>query len=170
MVTGDDAGKRTPALRPCAAERWREPASHLRRRRTVVVAANLGVSTDGRSRSSRRVVQDLGHVADLVGDVILPLSRVARINQLLTRWRRNLAGTGTTNAMLLIDIFAENPFITIKGVAKRLDVAFTTAQRAIDSLRAAKIVTETSETKRDRVFCAQQVLLILEEPARLAPG
>jgi len=97
-------------------------------------------------------------------------SRVARINQLLARWRHNIAGKGTKNAMLLIDIVGENPFITIKGAAKRLDVAFTTAQRAIDSLRRAKIVTEASETKRDRVFCAKDILQILEEPARLVPG
>jgi hypothetical protein len=50
-----------------------------------------------------------------------------------------------------------------------MGVAFTTAQRAIDSSRSAKIVTETSETKRDRVFCAMEILKILEEPARLTP-
>lgn len=98
------------------------------------------------------------------------LSRAARINQLLARWRRNLAGQGTKNAILLIDIVAENPFITIKGAARRLEVAFTTAQRAIDSLRKGKILTEASGAKRDRVFCAREILKILEEPARLVPA
>jgi Fic family protein len=97
------------------------------------------------------------------------LSRAARINRLLTGWRRKLAGKGTKNAILLIDIVAENPFITVKGAAERLDVAFTTAQRAIDSLRKVKILSELSKAKRDRVFCANAILKILEEPARLTP-
>ena len=95
------------------------------------------------------------------------LSRGARINQLLARWRRNLADKGTKNAMLLIDFVAENPFVTINGAAKRLGVAFTTAQRAINSLRKARILTDASGAERDRVFCAKQILKILEEPARL---
>jgi Fic family protein len=125
----------------------------------------LGVSRDGAWEAWLEYF--LNGVARQAEDA---LSRAARINQLLGRWRRNLAGKGTKNAMLLIDIVAENPFITTKRAAKRLDVAFTTAQRAIDSLRRAKIVTEASKTKRDRVFCAKNILQILEEPARLTPG
>ena len=97
------------------------------------------------------------------------LSRAARINRLLTGWRRKVAGKGTKNAVLLIDAVAENPFITVKGAAQRLEVAYTTAQRAIDSLRKVKILSERSKAKRDRVFCANEILKILEEPARLAP-
>jgi len=74
------------------------------------------------------------------------LSRVTRINGLLARWRRALVGKGTKNAILPIDFVAENPFLTIKGAAKRLGVAFTTGQRAIDSLRAAKIDERMAES------------------------
>ena len=54
-------------------------------------------------------------------------------------------------------------------LAGRLGVAFTTAQRAIDRLAAADMVTLASEAKRNRVYCARAILEILEEPPRLAP-
>jgi ribosomal protein S25 len=50
-----------------------------------------------------------------------------------------------------------------------LGVAFTTAQRAIERLEAARIVKRTSRARRDRVYCARTILDILEEPARLEP-
>ncbi|NOS99475.1 MAG: Fic family protein [Phycisphaerales bacterium] len=98
------------------------------------------------------------------------LSRAARINQLLARWRRAVAGRGTKNALLLVGAVAENPYVTIRGAADKLGVAFTTAQRAIDALRREKILTDVSRTKRERVFCAMGILDILEEPAKLVPG
>jgi hypothetical protein len=46
-------------------------------------------------------------------------------------------------------------------------VAFTTAQRAVARLEALSILTEVSQARRDRVYCARALLDILEEPARL---
>lgn len=66
-----------------------------------------------------------------------------------------------------LDLFVENPFWTVNGLAGRLGVAFTTAQRAIDKLEAAGVVTLASEAKRNRVYCARPILEILEEPPRL---
>jgi hypothetical protein len=43
-------------------------------------------------------------------------------------------------------------------------VANKTAQRAIDRLEAARIVTLASEAKRNRVYCAGAILEVLEEP------
>lgn len=97
------------------------------------------------------------------------VGRARRINGLLAKWRRSIAGTGSQNTSLVLDAVAENPFITIKGAAERLKIAFTTAQRAIDRLQKAGILVQTSEGRRDRVFCARALLDILEEPARLVP-
>jgi ribosomal protein S25 len=68
-----------------------------------------------------------------------------------------------------VDQLAANPFLTIKGAARRLDVAFTTAQRAVAKLEQLGIVREVSQAKRDRVYCAKALMDILEEPARLRP-
>ena len=63
-----------------------------------------------------------------------------------------------------LDLFAENPFWTVGGIAQRLEVAFTTAQRGINRLEAAGIVTRVGEGRRNRVYCAEAILTILEQP------
>jgi hypothetical protein len=51
-----------------------------------------------------------------------------------------------------------------------LGIAFTTAQRAIEQLERLKIVKQVGDAKRDRVYCANALLDILEEPAQLTPA
>ncbi len=97
------------------------------------------------------------------------LSRAQRINVLLDRWRRAVAGFSTRVPMALVDLLAENPFWSVTGIAKRLGVAFTTAQRGIAALEKESIVRLTSEAKRNRVYCATDILQILEEPTKLTP-
>jgi Fic family protein len=95
------------------------------------------------------------------------LARIRRIDDQLARWRVKLARESSRVPERAIDLFAENPFWTVKKLAERLGVAFTTAQRAIDRLESAGIVSLASEGKRDRVYCARRILEILEEPPRL---
>ncbi|MBI3106122.1 MAG: hypothetical protein HYY95_11210 [Candidatus Rokubacteria bacterium] len=57
----------------------------------------------------------------------------------------------------------------MKRADERLRVAFTTAQRAIDRLEAARALRRVGPAKRDRVYCARALRDILEEPANLAP-
>ena len=67
----------------------------------------------------------------------------------------------------VLDLFAENPYWTVGGIANRLAVAFTTAQRAVNRLEAAGIVTQLGQRRRNRVYCAEEILTVLEEPLRL---
>ena len=97
------------------------------------------------------------------------LGRAERINRHLAEWRIAASGTPSRVPLALVDQLAANPFLTVKGAAKRLDVAFTTAQRAVVKLEELGIVREVSKAKRDRVYCAKALLDILEEPARLTP-
>lgn len=97
------------------------------------------------------------------------LSRAERINKKLGEWREATAGTSSKAPLLLIDMLASNPYLTINKVAEQLGIAFTTAQRAIERLEKLSIVTKVSPAKRDRVYCAKPILSILEEPARLVP-
>ena len=46
----------------------------------------------------------------------------------------------------------------------------STAQRAIERLECLGIVKQVGAGKRDRVYCANALLDILEEPAHLIPG
>ncbi len=94
------------------------------------------------------------------------IERIERIESLLASWRKALEGAGSKVPLAAIDQLAGNPFWSIAGLAERLGVAYTTARRAIERLEGAGILTPTSG-KRDRVWCARQLLAILDEPAFL---
>src|SRR6516165_358909 len=98
------------------------------------------------------------------------LNRATRINQLLGQWQRKVSGESSNNPLRVVELLGANPFITIKGAADKLKIAFTTAQRAIERLERARIVKRMGDAKRDRVYCATALLDILEEPARLKPA
>ena len=89
-------------------------------------------------------------------------------SRLLARWRRQLAKAPSRLPEKVSELFAENPFWTVNKLSERLDVAFTTAQRAIDRLEAAGIVALEGEARRNRVYCARAILEILEDPPQLA--
>jgi Fic family protein len=95
------------------------------------------------------------------------VSRAERINSLLAEWRARTAGAQARAVPAMVGLLAENPYWTVKRAAARLDVAFTTAARAIDRLVEAGIMERVGDAKRDRLFCATEILAILEEPAVL---
>ena len=95
------------------------------------------------------------------------ISRAYRINQLLESWHKKTAGLSTPLPSLLIDQLSINPFITAKQSSKVMKVSFATMQRAIERLKKLNIVREVSGSKRDRVYCATDILEILEEPAKI---
>jgi Fic family protein len=97
------------------------------------------------------------------------LNRAERINKLLENWRTAVAGSASKVPAELVDRLAENPYWTVKRAAERLGVAYTTAQRAVERLESLSILTQTTDAKRDRVYCAAAILKILEEPANLVP-
>jgi Fic family protein len=98
------------------------------------------------------------------------LGRIRRIDDLLARWREELAKASSRVPEKAIELFVENPYWTVNRLAARLGVAFTTAQRAIDRLEAAGIVALAGPAKRNRVYCAHAILEVLEEPSQLDRG
>jgi Fic family protein len=95
------------------------------------------------------------------------LNRATHINRLLARWQKKLSGESSNNPLRVLELIGANPFITTKTAAETLGVAFTTAQRAIERLQRAGILKPVGLAKRDRVYCANALLEILEEPAHL---
>ena len=94
------------------------------------------------------------------------VDRIQRIDGLFTLWKQGLARGQSRLPERALDLFAENPFWTVGGVARRLQVAFTTAQRAIDRLETAGIVAQVQEGRRNRVYCAEAILNVLEESSQ----
>jgi Fic family protein len=97
------------------------------------------------------------------------LSRAERINGQLARWREDFGGGGSKVALRLIDLIGANPFLTPRETERRLGVSYNTVMRAIAALEAGGVLTKVGDSKRDRVFCAREILDILEEPTRLVP-
>jgi Fic family protein len=106
-------------------------------------------------------------LAGAAGQAEDALDRIRRIDELRSRWRERLVKAASRLPEKALGLFVESPYWSVGRLAQRLDVAFTTAQRAIDRLEAAEIVTLVGEAKRNRVYCAQTILDILEEPPRL---
>ena len=95
------------------------------------------------------------------------LSRAERINSLLQNWREQVSGQKPKVLFEVIGLLAENPYWTIKKIAERLNVAYTTAQRAINLLQEKQIIAQTDNAERDRVFCAREILDILNEDPKI---
>lgn len=93
------------------------------------------------------------------------LDRVERINALREKWRRRLGSKQTKSVMALLDRITANPFVTARGAAKDTKMAFTSAQRAIAWLERYKILKLTDDVRRGKVYVAQELLDILDEPA-----
>lgn len=98
------------------------------------------------------------------------VGRIEQIDELLAGWRHDLVGSRSRLPERTLDLLVENPFWTVRGVADRLRVAFTTAQRGIDRLEASGIVTRVGEARRNRVYCAEAILDVLERPFTLQGG
>ena len=98
------------------------------------------------------------------------VDRIERIDGLLSDWKQKLASGQSRLPERALDLFAENPFWTVRGVAGRLGVAFTTAQRAIDRLEDAGVVTRVGEARRNRVYWAGAILDVFEGEPRIGEG
>jgi Fic family protein len=93
------------------------------------------------------------------------LGRVEKIEALREKWRQRLASRQTKTVMALVDRVTANPFITVGGAARELEIAFTTAQRQIDWLVRHRVLKPRDNAQRGRVYIAQELLDILDEPA-----
>lgn len=92
------------------------------------------------------------------------LKRIHELLQTIDRWKALFGKKADAQCLQLIDDVTANPFITIHGAAKKHGIAFTTAQRAIDKLVKAGVFQVVSARQRNRVFCANGLLKILNRP------
>lgn len=95
------------------------------------------------------------------------LSRAERINQLIQSWSLKVAGGSSQTLQEIVRYLAVNPFLAVKSISEQFNIAFTTAGRAVQKLEALGIIMQTTDKKRDRVYCATKILEILEEPTRI---
>jgi Fic family protein len=89
------------------------------------------------------------------------LNRARQITTLLESWRVVAAERGPRTASDVVALLGENPFWTIRRIQDRLGVAYTTAQRAVQVLEHARVLDRVGDRKRDRLYCATELLRIL---------
>ena len=92
------------------------------------------------------------------------MRRIHAVAERVAAWRTKLAHVQTPTPLLALDLFTENPYWTVQGVQRRPDVHYKTAQRAIERIEKEAIVTQVGEAKRNRVYCAGELLAILDAP------
>jgi len=97
------------------------------------------------------------------------LSRAERINSRFAEWRLRLSGHSGA-AMDVMNSLEGNPYCTIVKLAEDLGVAYTTAQRAVDKLVWLNVLSQVGVAKRNRVYCAKQIMDILDEPPAFRYG
>ena len=95
------------------------------------------------------------------------LSRAERINALLNQWKIIVASSGSRVPVDMVEYLAVNPYITINKISKELGIAYSTAQRGIQKLESRGIIKKINDNKRDKVYCATEILSILEEPTKI---
>lgn len=95
------------------------------------------------------------------------LSRSIRMNSLLDQWKRQMASGSSSVSVNIVDHFAINPYLTITNISEKLNIAYSTAERGVRKLLGENIIRQVNDGKRDKVYCATDILSILEEPAKI---
>lgn len=89
------------------------------------------------------------------------------LTAIVARWKQTLDTLNLRSDSAVIrlpDYLVGTPVVTVKQVAKDLEINFTAANRALDRLQELGIVTLLGEGKRHRVFAAREVIRLLSLP------
>ncbi len=82
---------------------------------------------------------------------------------LLDKYRKALQKRRASGYVLeLLEEVFQNPFVTIAYAAKRLQTTYPTAKAAVGRLKEAKILHEVTDKRWGKVFCAKELLDLLE--------
>jgi len=86
-----------------------------------------------------------------------------RILKLKQNYRDRLQKKWSSAAVLaLLDSLFLNPYLKVSDAAKRMKVSYNAAQGALGKLEDLKIVKEITGQKRNRIFCAHELLRVIE--------
>ena len=101
-------------------------------------------------------------VAEQARDAV---ARVQRLQDLRETYRQRTAELIRTAApQWLVDELFASPFITMNRAAEVMGVAFKSAARTVNTLEDAEILREITGQQRNRVYCADAILRLLDQP------
>ncbi len=91
----------------------------------------------------------------------------AQLMELHEKYRQRLLGRKVPKGTHgIVDELFVNPYVTITAASERWDISYPTARSAIEKLAEHNILEEVTGRKRDRVYCAKELLGILSGPER----
>ena len=91
--------------------------------------------------------------------------RIRKLQEIRGRYRSMLQSARASARLLqAVDLLFERPVIRTRQIEAALGVNFSTAQRYMDRLQAADIVREVTGKARNRIYCADEILNVLDKP------
>jgi len=97
--------------------------------------------------------------------------RAGRLQDLRRQYRaRFQTARAAARLLQVVDLLFAQPVLTVRQVETALGVNFSTAQRYINRLEKAGLVREVTGRARNRVYQADEVLRVIEEPLPLEEG
>lgn len=96
------------------------------------------------------------------------VTRSERLQDLREQHRQQVqAERAAARLLQAVDLLFARPVLTVRQVETALDVHFSTAQRYVNQLEEAGLLREITGQARNRVYCADEILRMLEEPLSL---
>jgi len=108
-------------------------------------------------------------VAETASGAVETANRLRDIFETDARAVRKL-GRAAPNAARIFDEFRRRPLSSISDLARRANVAFPTASRAVNALKRLGIVEEITGRQRNRVYAYRRYIAILNEGAEPLPN
>jgi Fic family protein len=91
--------------------------------------------------------------------------RIRRLLDLAGEYRKqSLQASRSTKALVLIDELFSSPYITITRAREVMGASFNTASQVIAGLVALGILREITQQPRYRIFCADRINELLDQP------
>lgn len=101
-------------------------------------------------------------VAEQARDAVLRIRKLLELGQEFRKL--SMAATRSTQALRLNDQLFSSPYITVNYAATTLGVAFKSAGKIVEKLVEIGILREVTGQQRNRVFRADRIFKLLDEP------
>lgn len=96
------------------------------------------------------------------------VTRSERLQDLREQYRQQVqAERAAARLLQAVDLLFARPVVTVRDVETALGVNFSTAQRYVNRLERAGLLREITGQTRNRVYRADEILRMLEEPLSL---
>ncbi len=93
------------------------------------------------------------------------VTRSERLQGLREQYRQQVqAERAAARLLQAVDLLFARPVVRVRDVESELGVNFSTAQRYVNRLEEAGLLREITDQVRNRIYCAGEILRILEEP------